>query len=60
MEIILLVRWLRYSDQNMGDILFCTSYQIEVAIRCEIMVADATFGVCPKTFYQLFTIHGLV
>lgn len=39
-------------------IIFGTQENLDFLVRCEGLFMDGTFGVVPKLFYQLYTIHG--
>lgn len=47
------------SNKELGIISFASQLQMEIAVKCRIMVMDATFSVAPIGFGQLFTVHGL-
>jgi hypothetical protein len=43
----------------LGIVSFASEEQINIAIKCNIFVMDATFTITPMGFHQVFTVHGL-
>uniref|UniRef100_A0A915ERY4 Ubiquitin-like protease family profile domain-containing protein n=1 Tax=Ditylenchus dipsaci TaxID=166011 RepID=A0A915ERY4_9BILA len=52
-------RWELLSDRLAGVALFSSDRSLQAAAKCKYLAVDATFEVCPKSFRQLLTIHGL-
>lgn len=48
-----------HSDSAMGIVSFASKMQLQMAIKCQIFVMDATFAITPIDFHQVFTVHGL-
>ncbi|CAF4466834.1 unnamed protein product [Rotaria socialis] len=46
-----------HEDNKM--IIFTTTSNLSILEACKHWFADGTFKVCPKDFYQMFTLHGL-
>ncbi|CAF4231708.1 unnamed protein product [Rotaria magnacalcarata] len=46
-----------HEDNKM--IIFTTTSNLSILEACKHWFADGTFRVCPKDFYQMFTLHGL-
>jgi hypothetical protein len=53
-------RWQLFSDRGVGVALFSSDRSLKSAAKCKYLAFDSTFEVCPKTFRQLLTAHGLV
>lgn len=51
-----------YDRHEDGDndrlIIFGTMDNLDFLVRCDGLFMDGTFGIVPKLFYQLYTIHG--
>ncbi|KAH9628438.1 hypothetical protein HF086_015968 [Spodoptera exigua] len=47
-----------YTDQRNRIIVFGTHNAKHLLATVEHIFADGTFKICPKPFYQLYTIHG--
>lgn len=44
---------------NTRILLFATQKNIDILSQCEDIYMDGTFGIAPKLFEQLYTIHGI-
>lgn len=45
-------------DSNDRLIIFGTQANLDFMVRCDGLFMDGTFGIVPRLFYQLYTIHG--
>ncbi|CAF1195693.1 unnamed protein product [Adineta ricciae] len=46
-----------YEDDSM--VIFTCDKNLSVLKECPHWFMDGTFSICPKSFYQLFTVHGM-
>ncbi|CAF3817177.1 unnamed protein product [Rotaria magnacalcarata] len=46
-----------YEDNSM--VIFACDRNLSVSNQCEHWFMDGTFSICPKDYYQLFTVHGM-
>lgn len=49
-----------HDDEDLGSrlIIFGTQENLDFILRCDGLFMDGTFGIVPRLFYQLYTIHG--
>ena len=56
------IKFLQHDDgpEDPERILFFACPENLVALsRCDVWLADGTFAICPKMFYQLWVVHGV-
>ncbi|CAF1560987.1 unnamed protein product, partial [Rotaria sordida] len=46
-----------YEDESM--VIFTCDKNLLVLNQCKHWFMDGTFSICPKNYYQLFTVHGM-
>jgi hypothetical protein len=49
-----------HQDNQKGLVIFMSSRNASNLQRCHDLYVDGTFKVCPKPFYQVITIHGML
>jgi hypothetical protein len=49
-----------YTSEGECILLFGTDENIQLLNQSTFWIADGTFKTCPKLFYQIYTVHGMI
>lgn len=55
-------RFLFFDNESESNriVIFATNENLNVLAQCNAIFCDGTFGIVPKMFEQLYTLHGTV